>query len=146
MEKAMNDFFGSRLESVVSASSGDLRMALHLGSLMKLCLKSVDFDPQKYSLSPQFSLFHRIGKIIYPRKNESLPNFGELLEDNPDTFNLYLHQNCYQHVSDLQSLVRISSSFSDCEYILGNNYVRFFTSLIMQNIVIGKFSGLYCIS
>ena len=118
----MNDFYGNKFENIVAVSNGDMRIALHIASL-KFCLQEVDFDPELFSVVPQLTLFHRIGKIVYPRKDVKGQDFSDFFDFNPEIFNLYLHQNCYRHVLNLESLKLISDSFSCYDHILRNRQV-----------------------
>lgn len=131
MENAMKDIFGSKLENVVAVANGDMRLALHIASL-KFCFNEIDFNPEFYSLIPLPALFHRIGKIVYPRKHDDGPNFSDFFDDNPEIFNLYLHQNCYPHILDLESLKNVSESFSYYEFLLGKKKVTKYTIFIHQ--------------
>lgn len=125
----MKDVFGIKLENAVAVSNGDIRLALHIAS-MKFCLGEISFNPEFFSLVPQLTLFHRIGKIVYPRKRDDGPDFSDFFDDNPEIFNLYLHQNCYQHISDLESLKTVSDSFSLYDFLLRHSQVTFFVSSI----------------
>jgi hypothetical protein len=101
---------------VIEFFHGDLRaalIALEIAQISENPLKSVDLLLQDHSLS----LFHSLGKFLYPRKKPDPYDPVLLWPEDLGLFNLYLHHNMTPGILKISSLSNVLSVLSQIDLI-----------------------------